>query len=281
MIILGGGQCRSHGPNLRGRDISNGRIPRLARREVRRTSANLEDEGMSLFEDEKPTGYSVYSRHQKTRTKRNTLAELYPPLPAEERYDIIYADPPWDYGGKMQFDRSSTTKEKIDLSREIFISSAAFKYPTLKIDELKKLGVKEIASEDSLLFMWATNPHLDQAIELGRAWGFEYRTVIFVWNKMVHNPGKYNLSYCELCLLFKRGRIPTPRGARNTKQLINAPRGKHSEKPREVARNIELMFPHHKRVELFARSELPGWAAWGLAVRKGGFGQHLLQQQML
>ena len=69
---------------------------------------------------------------------------------------------------------------------------------------------------------------------------------------MIHNPGKYNLSYCELCLLFKRGRIPTPRGARNTKQLINAPRGKHSEKPVEAARNIELMFPYHKRIELFA-----------------------------
>jgi N6-adenosine-specific RNA methylase IME4 len=107
---------------------------------------------------------------------------------------------------------------------------------------------------------------LDQAIELGRAWGFEYKTVAFVWNKMVHNPGQYTLSYCELCLLFKRGRIPRPRGARNVKQLVNAPRGEHSEKPHEVMANIERMFPHQKRIELFARRPIPGWASWGLEV---------------
>lgn len=233
---------------------------------------------MSAHALKKRTGYSVYNEAQKARTKHNTLAELYPPLPAE-KFDIIYADPPWHYNGKMQFDKSSAGKEKIDISKKIFISAANFKYPTLKVDELKKLPVQNIATDDSLLFMWATNPFLDQAIDLGKAWGFEYRTVIFVWNKMVHNPGKYNLSYCELCLLFKRGRIPTPRGARNTKQLINAPRGEHSEKPEEVAKNIEAMFPHHKRIELFARQKLPGWSAWGLDAASTRQ-RRRLQQQM-
>jgi len=221
----------------------------------------LLEDGMS--NNGKKSGYSVYQREYDRRVKKNTLAELYPSLP-DEKFDIIYADPPWDYSGKMQFDRASKGKETIDFSKNIFISSACFKYPTLKLDELKKLAVKDIASDDSLLFMWATNPFLDQAIELGKAWGFKYRTVIFIWNKMVHNPGKYNLSFCELCLLFKRGRIPTPRGARNTKQLINVPRGEHSEKPMEVAKNIELMFPHHKRIELFARQSMPHWSSWGL-----------------
>ena len=232
-----------------------------------------------MSDNEQPTGYTVYSRQQELRTKQNTLAELYPPLPLT-KYDIVYADPPWDYGGKLQFDRSSTGKETIDFSKNIFISAAAFKYPTLKLDELKKLAVGNIVADDSLLFMWTTNPHLAQAIELGQSWGFDYRTVIFVWNKMVHNPGKYNLSYCELCLLFKHGRIPTPRGARNTKQLINAPRGEHSEKPTEVAKNIELMFPHHKRIELFARCERPGWAAWGLEAQKHIARKRTLQEQL-
>src|SRR4051794_39936684 len=112
----------------------------------------------------KPTGYSIYNKHAKVRTKQNTLADLYPPLP-DKKYGIIYIDPPWHYNGKMQFDRTSTTKEKVDLSRNIFISSASFKYPTLKLDELKKLNVHDIAEDDCLLFMWATNPHLDQAME--------------------------------------------------------------------------------------------------------------------
>ncbi len=77
------------------------------------------------------------------------------------------------------------------------------------------------------------------------------------------NPGHYTLSQCELCLVFRRGRIPTPRGSRNERQLVAAPRGAHSEKPAEVRRRIERMFPGQKKIELFARTRAPGWEAWG------------------
>lgn len=217
------------------------------------------------MEEKKITGYSIYNEAAKSRTQKNTLDGLYPILP-QNKFDIIYADPPWDYGGKLQFDKSSTSKEDLDLARNIFISSAGFKYPTLKTTELMKLDVASISEDNSILFMWATNPHLDQAIELGKSWGFDYRTVAFVWDKMVHNPGKYTLSYCELCLLFKRGKIPSPRGARNIKQLVRVPRTEHSEKPLEVMRGIEQMFPSQKKIELFARKRFPGWSVWGLDV---------------
>ena len=213
----------------------------------------------------KQTGYSIYNEETKKRTKKNELPDLYPNLP-NKKFDIIYADPPWHYNGKLQFDKSSKSAEKIDLSKSIFISSATFKYPTLKTSELMKIPIHEIAKDDCLLFMWTSNPHLAQAIELGEAWGFEYRTVAFVWDKMVHNPGQYTLSYCELCLLFKRGRIPQPRGARNVKQLIRSPRGKHSEKPIKVLQGIEKMFPTQKRIELFARKKTKDWSVWGLDV---------------
>ncbi len=215
----------------------------------------------------KITGYTIYNSEQKRRTVRNDLPEFYPDLP-EEKYSIIYADPPWDYNGKMQFDKSSKGVDKIDLNRNIFISSANFKYPTVKTSVLKKIPIYEIAENDCLLFMWVTNPHLAQGIELGRAWGFEYRTVAFVWDKMVHNPGQYTMSYCELCLVFKRGRIPKPRGARNVKQLVRVPRGDHSEKPAEVLNGIEEMFPTQKKIELFARNKPKGWDVWGLDVRE-------------
>ena len=116
--------------------------------------------------------------------------------------------------------------------------------------------------------MWVTNPHLAQGIELGKAWGFEYRTVAFVWDKMVHNPGQYTMSYCELCLVFKRGRIPKPRGARNIKQLIHSPRGEHSQKPLDVLKGIEKMFPTQDKIEIFARHKPANWDVWGLDVRE-------------
>jgi len=209
------------------------------------------------------TGYSIYNEEAKKRRKENTLESIFPKLP-NKKFDVILADPPWHYNGKMQYDRTSVSKEKLDPSRKIFISAAGFKYPTLKLNELKKLPIYEIAKDDCLLFLWTTGPQLAKSIELGEAWGFEYRTIAFVWDKMIHNPGHYTLSYCELCLVFKRGRIPKPRGVRNIKQLVRSPRKKHSEKPIEVIQAIEKMFPTQERIELFARERIEGWSAWGL-----------------
>ena len=218
---------------------------------------------------QKRTGYAIYNEDAKQRTKLNSLPHLYPALPSK-KFDIIYADPPWHYNGKMQFDKTGKSVEQIDLTKRIFISSAAFKYPTLKLDELKAIPVCDIAKDDCILFLWTTNPHLAQAIELGQAWRFEYKTVAFVWDKMTHNPGQYTLSNCELCLLFKRGRIPRPRGARNIQQLMRVARTNHSEKPIQVADAIEKMFPTQEKIELFARRRIEGWESWGLEIMLDG-----------
>ena len=211
------------------------------------------------------SGYSIYNVEFQKRTKFNPLDELYPKLP-KTKYDVIYADPPWDYNGKMQYDKSSIKTENIGFEKNIFISSATFKYPTLKLQDLKSLDVNSIAATDSLLFLWTTGPQLGYAIELGKAWGFEYKTIAFVWDKMVHNPGRYTMSQTELCLVFKKGRIPAPRGARNVRQLIHIPRGDHSEKPVAVIEGITKMFPSQKKIELFARNNYFGWDNWGLEI---------------
>jgi N6-adenosine-specific RNA methylase IME4 len=209
------------------------------------------------------TGYSIYIEDAKRRKKTNVMPDIFPSLPTQ-KFDVIYADPPWDYNGKLQFDKSSKTAENINFSKNIFISSAEFKYPTLKTEQLAALDVQSIAKDDALLFMWATSPHLEQAIWLGKQWGFEYRTVAFIWDKMTHNPGKYTLSNCELCLVFKRGRIPNPRGARNIQQLVRSPRRAHSMKPDEIRNSINQMFPSQQKIELFARHAWKGWSSWGL-----------------
>ena len=220
----------------------------------------------TLKSEKKISGYSIYSKIANNRKISNPFhINGYSPFP-NKQYDIILADPPWDYGGKVQYDKSIIKKNNPNYSNKIFMSSANFKYPTLKKKELMEIPVNDISKENCLLFMWTTNPHLEQAIQLGSYWGFEYKTVAFVWNKMAHNPGQYTLSYCELCLLFKRGKIPNPRGARNIKQLINSPRKRHSEKPQETIENIEKMFPCQNKIELFARKDVKGWDNWGLDI---------------
>jgi N6-adenosine-specific RNA methylase IME4 len=169
------------------------------------------------------------------------------------KYEIIYADPPWDYKGQTQ--HGGTGKANT--------GSASTHYQTATLDDLKALNLSAITADDALLFMWSSSPHLDQAIDLLKAWGFKWATVGFVWDKQRVNPGFYTMSQCELCLIGKRGRIPTPRGARNVRQFLSSMRGRHSEKPDEVRRRIEEMFPTQRKLEMFARVAAPGWDVWG------------------
>jgi len=211
------------------------------------------------------TAYSLYKPKADSKTKVNPLETLFPLLP-NRKFQVIYADPPWDYGGKMQYDKSTIKSENMNFKRDIFISSASFKYPTLKLKELMQLDVNSIADDNCILFMWTTGPQFENSIKLGVAWGFEYKTVAFVWDKMVHNPGRYTLSQTEFVLAFRKGNFPTPRGARNVHQLLSAPRSKHSEKPVEIIKSITEMFPNQDKIELFARQNFFGWENWGLEI---------------
>ena len=201
----------------------------------------------------------IPTRRRRGRPRKDSCGRVgktpagFPEFP-DSRFDIIYADPPWDYKGQLQHAGPGSGDS----------GGAIRHYPTVTLEDLKQLPVWSIAARDCLLFLWATNPHLDQAIDLGKAWGFAWATVAFVWDKQKVNPGFYTLSQCELCLVFKRGKIPRPRGARNIRQLVSARRGQHSEKPFQVRERIEEMFPSQSRIELFSREKTDGWTAWGL-----------------
>ena len=169
-------------------------------------------------------------------------------------YDIIYADPPWDYRGQSQHNGKGGTET----------GGAKTHYPTLTLPELKQLDIPSLCNDDCLLFIWSSSPHLDQAIDLMvDGWKFDYKTIGFVWDKQKVNPGFYTLSQVEVCLIGKRGRIPKPRGSRKVRQFLSSPRGEHSSKPHEVRRRIEEMFPTQSKLELFARQTTPGWDVFG------------------
>jgi N6-adenosine-specific RNA methylase IME4 len=171
----------------------------------------------------------------------------------QKKYDIVYLDPPWDYKGQLQHSKPGTGDT----------GGAARHYGTLKLSRLKQFPIQTILADDALVFMWVTNPHLDQGIELIKSWGLKYATVAFVWDKTKVNPGFYTMSQCELCIVAKKGKIPRPRGARNIRQLVTHPREQHSKKPDDVRHRIEAMFPEQTKVELFAREKSEGWDCWG------------------
>lgn len=179
------------------------------------------------------------------------------PLP-NQKYQVILADPPWSYRGQVQHGGQDKP----------FTSSAASYYNTMSIDELCKLPVKELRHEDGCaLFLWFTAPILEDAMRLMSAWGFEYKTIAFVWDKERVNPGAHTMSQCEFVAIGTYKKRPAPLGARNVRQLIRSPRTKHSKKPDECNERIAQMYPTQSKLELFARRPLEGWDVWGNDVK--------------
>ena len=174
-----------------------------------------------------------------------------------KKYQIIYADPCWNYKGQTQH----AGKKNSDTG------GALKHYPTMTLKQLLELKpmIDDMADKDCLIYMWTSSPHLDQAIALLKGWGFDYSTIGFVWDKQKVNPSFYTMSQIEICLIGKRkkGKIPQPRGARNIRQFVSEMRGRHSEKPSEVRERIELMFPTQNKIELFARKRVENWDCWG------------------
>ena len=195
------------------------------------------------------------STEDKLKTVSPTFGNTVLPavVGSQTKYQIIYADPAWLYQcGKNHLGKKSMINGKIDIH-----------YNGMPIKEMQKLNVNDIADENCLLFMWVTSPFLKIGIDLMNKWGFDFSTIGFVWNKEKTNPGSYTLSECEVCIIGKKGKIPTPRGARNIKQFLSEKRTRHSEKPNEVRLRIEKMFPTQNKIELFAREKCVGWHIWG------------------
>lgn len=175
-----------------------------------------------------------------------------------KKYNIIYADPPWQYHQKqINFQSYNRGGKK-------YINSVEEHYKTMPIEKLKNMKetINKISESDCLLFMWATCPNLDIAIDLGVFWGFEYKTVAFIWDKQRTNYGFYTLSQCELCLVFKKGKIPKRR-VTNVRQFLSEHVGLHSKKPETIRHRIDMMFSDYDRIELFARQQVNGWDCWG------------------
>lgn len=164
------------------------------------------------------------------------------------KYRVIYADPPWRY-------RNKRTGGSLK-------SGAEQKYPTMSIDEICALPVRDIAARNSVLFLWATVPLLPEALAVMQAWGFTYKTKI-TWRKIMSlGMGYWYRGQVEDLLVGIRGKVKPFRCQRPN--FIQTKALRHSEKPQEVRELIEMSTGGvGPRIELFARKRADGWDAWG------------------
>jgi len=167
-----------------------------------------------------------------------------------KKYSIIYCDPPWAYRnmGNIQ-------------------ATANAQYPTMKNEDICNLSIERLSDENCILFLWATFPKIQEALNVIKAWGFEYKTVGFNWIKKNKNGGNffgvgwYTKSNSEVCLIGVRGKAP--KISNSISQIIETVREGHSKKPDIVREKIVEFCGDLPRIELFAREKTEGWDVIG------------------
>lgn len=161
-------------------------------------------------------------------------------------YDIVYSDPPWKYS----FAVSNTRKIENH-------------YPTMATKDICKLKVP--AKKNSVLYLWATAPKLEDALAVMKAWGFKYKTHA-VWDKCKLGMGYWFRGQHELLLVGVRGKMSPPAPEFRKSSVFKEARGKHSKKPDIVRQHIEewtARIPNVTRLEMFSRQAREGWDVFG------------------
>ena len=176
-----------------------------------------------------------------------TVEDLSKLVSGGELFGCIYADPPWGYSN--QATRAATDNH----------------YPTMTVEEIAALPVKELALDRSHLWLWTTNAFLFECPKIFDAWGFEFKSS-YVWVKPQIGIGNYLRNAHEFLLLGVRGGLTG--AARDVRSWGEFNRGEHSAKPDKIRFDVIERLSPGPRLELFGRKPVQGWTVWGNQIRK-------------
>jgi len=178
----------------------------------------------------------------------NAMRDLKTMVASKIKASVIYADPPWDYGGANNTSDAAPERH----------------YPLMPLGKIEKLGrhVQQIAGKDSILWLWVPSSLLEDGLAVLHSWGFEFVTTI-VWCKPNSRPSPGAiLPQHEIVLVGKRGLgLKTDETFKSVVKTKG--RTAHSAKPEIFARTIERLYPHAPKLEMFARKKRDGWITWG------------------
>jgi N6-adenosine-specific RNA methylase IME4 len=245
--LIGPGRGKKNGATKRAPPFSD-TAPTLADLGVSKKESaaaqNLAALPMNVFE-EVVSGKKTRTAARREMRRKEIENKLAKPLPTG-KYRVIYADPPWKYEDQLTESYGPTR----------------FHYPAMTIAQLCDLPIANLADDDAVLFLWVTSPILPEAFPVIKAWGFTYKGS-FIWDKVKHNMGHYNSVRHEFLLICTRGScLPDSDTLVDSVQSIERS-PKHSEKPEEFRRIIDMLYSKGRRLELFARKKAKGWDSWG------------------
>jgi len=167
-----------------------------------------------------------------------------------DTYRTIVADPPWQpVMAIINSPASGVGAPKASPQRH---------YPTMSMQDIAALQVP--AAEKAHLWLWVLSQHIDWGYLVARAWGFEPLQTI-TWCKPGLGAGRFQCNTEHVLVCRKGTRQGNPFGMTGGTWFA-WPRGRHSEKPDDFFRLVELVSPG-PYLELFARTRRPGWDAFG------------------
>jgi N6-adenosine-specific RNA methylase IME4 len=182
------------------------------------------------------------------------------------QYATIAVDPPWDVAAGRSIGRYELRDDGTQAFGVTDNASRPLPYPSMTVEQIKALQVP--AAEDAHLYLWTTSGYLPAALEVVKAWGFTYSTIL-TWAKNVMGGGMggaFGIS-TEHILFCRRGHLKAHGRVGGTWFNWKRPydeRGKprHSAKPPEFYALVEDVSPG-PYLEMFARDRRPRWHAWG------------------
>ena len=203
-------------------------------------------EQVSKIDKGETTINGAYTRLRREQKRKQTKDA--PDLP-DNKYRVLYADPPWKYSSPQH-------------SKKEQVTTLDTHYPSMTISELCELPVADIAAENAVLFMWTTSPMLEECFVVIKAWGFKYKSS-FIWDKIKHNVGHYNSVRHEFLLVCTKGSC-TPDNLKLFDSVQSIEKTEHSRKPEEFREIIDTLYTGGRKLELFRRGDAPeGWEVWG------------------
>jgi N6-adenosine-specific RNA methylase IME4 len=188
-------------------------------------------------------------------------------------FKTIVIDPPWKYDSPG------------------WLGGTNRHYDTLPYEALKEIPIPKLTGEDAHLWVWTTDQHQDQALQLIKDWGFE-RKGTWIWLKLTKNPlsqkqleayeekevctinyngqihgpswsnGYYGRSCVEFLYLAVKGKNLTNHEARQTRKVLFGSLGEHSQKPTEADQFIKKYSPED-RLDIFSTVRKEGFTSWG------------------
>jgi len=208
------------------------------------------DEKIQIIKDaenqilQKTSDIRAKKRYDRDLKEKELKAEIIEqPIPSN-KYQTIVVDPPWPVKKIIRDERPN---------------QGVFDYPTMSIEEIVKLKISDLTSDNCHIYLWTTHKFLPVSFLILEEWGFKYQCLL-TW---VKNVGMTPFSWMystEHCLFGRKGSLDLLKLGERLD--FNGKVREHSRKPDEFYELVKRVSPG-PRIDCFSREQRGGFDQFG------------------